>query len=109
MPNFLKVPKNISVEWKGKEPLTLPEGKVLQPGVTTLPMALWHSLGGDPEMNAHIADGRLVAVHLVHDFADGDKHCTGCSMTRQQAETERAAKMPKKSTAPVETQKEKIP
>ena len=27
MPNFLKVPKNISVEWKGKEPLTLPEGK----------------------------------------------------------------------------------
>ena len=100
MPNFLKVPKNISVEWKGNEPLSLPGGKVLQPGVTTLPMALWHALGGDPVLNAHIAEGRLGPAHVEHAFAEGDKHCTGCSLTREEAEAERAARLPKKVAAP---------
>ncbi len=91
----LVLPKSITVNWSGKEPLAIP-GKLLQPGDTTLPLDVWHSLGGDPVLNGHIAEGRLVPVHRRHQFAEGDMHCIGCSLTRAEAEAERKAGMPDK-------------
>jgi hypothetical protein len=98
--HMLKIRQQITLNWSGTEPLALPSGRTLQPGDTTLPMELWHSIGGDPVINDHITHGWLKPVHRTHEFQDGDEHCIGCSMTRLQAEAERAARQPRK-TAPV--------
>lgn len=87
--SLLTVKHNITLSWSGKDPLVLPDGGMLQPGETTLSMDVWHSLGGDPVLNDHIAHGRLRPVHRAHEFQPGDNTCIGCSLTRKQVDAER--------------------
>ena len=99
--NFLKLPKQITVKWDGPEPLVLPNKRSLPPGESTLPIEVWHSLGGDPRIGDFIASGALSVVHRRHEFAEGDDHCIGCSLTREEAEAERVARAkPKAAPAP---------
>lgn len=99
----LVLPKSITVNWSGKEPLPIVGKRVLPPGDTTLPLEVWHSLGGDPVLNGHIAEGRLSVVHRLHQFAQGDDHCIGCSLTREEAEAERVARAKPKAQAEVKS------
>lgn len=77
----------------------MPGGKMLQTGDTSMPLELWQSFGADPALVEAVAAGVISAVHRTHEFSDGDLHCVGCSVTREEAEEERKARMPKKAAA----------
>jgi len=91
MPSFLKVPKSVTVMNDTPEAIG-----ALPPGESTLPLEKWHAMGDSPEVAAALAAETVRVVHKRHEFQDGDAHCIGCSLTREQAEAERKAAQPAK-------------